>query len=172
MNCDPMDIVFYLDGDDQVASVDSLSYINTIYNQFDCWLTYGQYLSQMGRMGHAQPYANEKQFREILDANSMRFPIHPITHRAALLHHLYAMDPNWTSFKDNAGKWLFYASDAVMARPLFHLAGWQKTLYIDRVLYLYTQGHDISESTHNRQDQLETCRVAGTRFRPPRLEAL
>lgn len=172
VGCDPMDIVVYVDGDDQLASVDALTYLNETYNRFDCWLTYGQFISQKGRMGHAAPYANEKQFGEVMYENTMRFPIHPITHRAALMHHLHLMDPNWNSFRDDEGKWFFYASDAVMARPLFHLAGWSRTIYIDRVLYLYTQGHEISESIHNHRDQIETCRQAGTRFRPPRLEAL
>lgn len=169
-SCAPDDIIVYLDGDDQLASDDALSYINSIYNEYDCWLTYGQYISQNGNLGWAFPYANWQEFENVMSKGDMKFPMHPLTHRAGLMHRLKDFDPKLKCFKDDNDDWLFYASDAVLARPLFHMAGWQKIMYINRVLYLYTEGHAISESIHNKDDQLETCRMINTRMRPPRLE--
>lgn len=169
LSCDPEDIVVYLDGDDQLASTDCLSYINQIYNRTDCWLSYGQYISQNGTVGYAQPYATQQQLINELESGEMRFPMHPITHRAGLFQQLKNFDPEYTCFKDDAGDWLFYASDAVLARPLFYMAGVQNIHYCNRVLYLYTEGHAISESIDNKADQLETCRIINTRVKPPLL---
>ncbi len=170
-SCEPDDIVLYLDGDDQLASDDVLSYINQIYNGYDCWLTYGQYLSQLGNYGYAEPYPDQASLNEVIEAGTMRFPMHPITHRAGLMHRLKEFDPNWSCFKDEQGEWQFYASDAVLARPLFIMAGAERIHYCNRVLYLYTQGHEISESTHNKADQIEACRIAALKLRPPKLES-
>jgi len=169
LSCEPDDIVFYLDGDDQLASIDTLSYVNQLYNQRGCWLTYGQYVSQNGTLGYGVPYANQQQLINDLESGEMRFPMHPITHRAGLFHQIKQFDPEYSCFKDNTGDWLFYASDAVLVRPLFYLAGYQNIHYCNRVLYLYTEGHEISESIDNKQDQIETCRIIGTRLRPPQL---
>lgn len=169
LSCDADDIVVYLDGDDQLASDDALSYINALYNRYDCWLTYGQFITQNGNLGWAQPHATPKDLAETLDTGSMKFPIHPLTHRAGLLHRLKDFDPGLASFKDENGNWLFYASDAVMGRPLFMMAGWDRVIYNDRVVYLYTEGHEISESIHNKSDQLEACRIANSKLKPPRL---
>jgi len=171
-SCEPSDIVLYLDGDDQLASDDVLSYLNDVYNQRDCWLTYGQYLSQHGNLGYAQPYPTQKSLVEELETGNQRFPMHPITHRAALFHKLRDFDPTLSCFKDDNDDWLFYASDAVLARPLFYMAGYEKVHYCSRVLYLYTEGHEISESIHNKRDQIEACRLSNKRLRPPTLANL
>jgi len=169
LSCEPDDIVFYLDGDDQLATIDTLSYVNQMYNQRDCWLTYGQYVSQNGTLGYGVPYANQQQLIHDLESGEMRFPMHPITHRAGLFHQIKSFDPEYSCFKEDNGDWLFYASDAVLVRPLFYLAGYQNIHYCNRVLYLYTEGHEISESIDNKKDQIETCRIIGTRLRPPQL---
>lgn len=171
LSCEPDDIVLYLDGDDQLASDDVLSYINEIYNGYDCWLTYGQYLSQLGNYGYAEPYPDQASLNDVIETGMMRFPMHPITHRAGLMHRLEEFDPNWSCFKDEQGDWQFYASDAVLARPLFIMAGAERIHYCNRVLYLYTQGHEISESTHNKADQIEACRIAALKLRPPKLQS-
>lgn len=167
MSCEQDDIVVYLDGDDQLASNDVLSYIDEMYQQSGCWLSYGQFLSQHGNLGNAKPYTSQRMLIDDLESGEMRFPMHPITHRAGLFHQIQLFDPNYSCFKDDQGKWLFYASDAVLARPLFYLAGQRYIHYCDRVLYLYTEGHEISESIDNKQDQLETCRIIAQRVKPP-----
>jgi len=169
LSCDADDIVFYLDGDDQLASTDTLSYVNDMYNQHQCWMSHGQYISQNGRFGYAQPYASQRLLMNDLESGEMRFPMHPISHRAGLMQRLREFDSELSCFKDDDGEWLFYASDAVLARPLFYMAGVEKVHYCDRVLYLYTEGHEISESIDNKSDQLETCRIIATRLRPPKI---
>lgn len=172
LSCDPDDIIFYLDGDDQLASDQALSRINEIYNQTDCWMTYGQYLSQNGTIGYAQPYVSQQHLISELESGDMRFPIHPITHRAGLLHRLKEHDPNLRCYKDDSDDWLFWASDAVLARPLFYMAGIERIHYCDEVLYLYTEGHEISESINNKKDQIETCRLITKRLKPPLLSSI
>jgi glycosyltransferase involved in cell wall biosynthesis len=167
LSCDQDDIVLYLDGDDQLASDNTLSYINELYNQHDCWLSYGQYISQNAHLGHAIPYASQSQLWSSLDTGQMRFPIHPITHRAGLFQRILDFDPELNCFKDDDGEWLFYASDAVLARPLFCLAGFSRIHYCNRALYLYTEGHDTSVFTTNNKEQIETCRIITKRPRLP-----
>lgn len=169
LSCDPHEIIFYLDGDDQLACNDALGFVNDMYNQHDCWLSYGQYISQNDTFGYAQPYANQQQLINELESGEMRFPIHPITHRAGLLQSLRNFDPELNCYKDHNGNWLFYASDAVLARPLFYLAGFEHIHYCNRVLYLYTEGHEISESIDNKEDQMAACRIISSRLRPPKI---
>ena len=106
-----------------------------------------------------------------LENGEMRFPIHPITHRAGLFQHISKFDPEYSCFKDDDGEWLFYASDAVLARPLFYLAGAAKTHYCNRVLYLYTEGHESSVFVSNNKEQIETCRIITNRPRLPMIES-
>lgn len=40
---DPDEIVIWLDGDDWFSSVFVLAYLNNVYNNKDCWMTYGTY---------------------------------------------------------------------------------------------------------------------------------
>jgi glycosyltransferase involved in cell wall biosynthesis len=169
MGCDEDDIVVYVDGDDQLASDDALSWVNTLYNRYQCWMTYGQFVTQNGNLGWAVPYPSPGDFTEMLDAGNMKFPVHPLTHRAGLFQRIADYDPAFNVFRDDDGEWLFYASDAVIARPLLHLAGWDRVLFNNRVIYLYTEGHDISESLHNRSDQMRTCAVTMCRIRLPRI---
>lgn len=158
--CEPNDIVFYLDGDDQLAADDVLSYINQVYAQHDCWLSYGQFLSQNANHGNAVPYANQGELTKVIEQGNMRFPIHPITHRAGLMQRIKKFDADFDCYKDDNGEWLFYASDAVLARPLFCLAGIQRVHYCDRVLYLYTEGHENSVFVSNNPEQIEACRIS------------
>jgi len=165
LGCDTDDIVLYLDGDDQLASDNVLSYVNQLYQENDCWLTYGQYISQNGHMGHALPYASHNHLMLAVDRGEMRFPIHPITHRAGLFQRITDFDPELRCFKDDHGEWLFYASDAVLARPMFCLAGFARIHYCNRALYLYTEGHDSSVYMTNNKEQIEACRIITTRLR-------
>jgi hypothetical protein len=100
----------------------------------------------------------------------MRFPMHPITHRAGLFQRIQEFDPNYTCFKDNDGNWLEFASDAVLARPLFDLAGYQRIYYFDDALYLYNEGHVNAESIANKREQIQTCRMTTNRVRCPKVD--
>ncbi len=171
LECEPNDVVMYLDGDDQLASDSSLLRLASLYQETDCWLSYGQYVSQHGELGHAQPYANQADLDLELKLNQMRFPIHPISHRAGLMQSLSLFDPNYACFKDNNGRWLEAASDAVLARPLFFMAGFERIQYCDDVLVFYNQGHEHAEAKAQRQEQLETCRLIGQRPAPPKLSS-
>lgn len=158
-SCAPRDIVVYLDGDDRLACDDALRHINDFYNRHDCWMSYGQFMTQHGAIGWARPYASRADLVRDLETG-LRFPIHALTHRAALFHRIAAYDPDYDCFKDSAGEWLFYASDAVIALPLFRLAGWQRVRFNSRVIYLYTDQHASSESVLNRSAQMQAVSTA------------
>lgn len=46
-NAQPEDVIVCLDGDDWFASDDALSIIADVYQRFDCWVTYGSWLSNV-----------------------------------------------------------------------------------------------------------------------------
>jgi glycosyltransferase involved in cell wall biosynthesis len=151
--CTPEDIVIYVDGDDQLASDDVVTYLNSFYNAHDCWVTYGQFMSHKGAHGWARPFPGEREFRFAFSEKSIRFPIHPVTHRAGLIHQLEKIDPEFDVFRDETGNWIEFASDVAIAKSVFELSGFERVRYIHRVLYIYTDSHSQSDFILDRNAQ-------------------
>ena len=65
LNLEDDDVICLLDGDDFLIRPDSIDIINKLYED-GALLTYGQYVSSAGNMGHCIPYTTEsfKGFRD------------------------------------------------------------------------------------------------------------
>lgn len=55
------DILVFLDGDDFLACENVLSYLNSIYNQTNCWMTYGGMLVWNGGENYVEPYPQNSE---------------------------------------------------------------------------------------------------------------
>lgn len=149
-HCDPDDIVVILDGDDWFPNKKVLQYINEQYKEHDCWIMYGQASWTDGRRGFASAYSLE-EFGNIRKAP---FRVsHLRTFRAGLYHSIIYQDPNFSGLKDSYGNFYKSSYDTAMMFPLLEMAGFEKTLFNDTILYIYNRDNPISDDKVDQQLQ-------------------
>lgn len=150
--CSPKDVVVCVDGDDWLTAPDVLSYIDSLYGQHDCWVTFGQFEFANGDYGFAQPFSSEEDFATLRDyfrASHLR------TFRAGLFHRIAEQDPEYACLKDASGNWLSSAVDVALMCPLLEMAGFARVRFADRVLYHYNdEGPNHLHAAH-RQAQMD-----------------
>ena len=59
-SCKDDEIIIHVDGDDWLPHENVLSRINEVYSNSNIWLTYGQFKSSNGEMGHCRPFPQVK----------------------------------------------------------------------------------------------------------------
>ena len=150
-HCDPNDIVILVDGDDWLPNKKVLSYINDFYNMNDCWIMYGQASWTDGRSGCARPYENAEIF-----ANMRKTPFyvsHIRTFKAGVYHKIKDQDPNFSCMKDSDGEFYKCTYDVAIMYPIMEIAGFEKTKYNSKSLYMYNRDNPISDDKVRQQMQ-------------------
>lgn len=149
-HCDPDDIVTLVDGDDWLYNKKVLSNLNDFYNEHDCWISYGQASWTDGRRGFASAYS-EQEFNNIRKAP---FRVsHLRTFRAGLYHSMIHQDPSFSGLKDENKEFYKSSYDTAMMFPLLEMAGYEKTLFNDTILYIYNRDNPISDDKVDQQLQ-------------------
>lgn len=144
-HCDPDEVVVCLDGDDWLSAPDALFHVAALYGDPGCWMTWGQFETPDGRMGFAQPFASETDFRGL---RLGRRVTHLRTFRAGLFHAIAGQDPGFDCLKDAAGRWLTAATDAAATFPLLELAGFHRVRFNDRILAVCNDANPLSHHAH------------------------
>jgi glycosyltransferase involved in cell wall biosynthesis len=152
--CDPDEIVVCLDGDDWLAAPDALSAVAALYDDPGCWLSWGQFETPDGRMGFAQPFASETDFRGLRLGARVT---HLRTFRAGLLQAIAGQDPGFDCLKDAAGRWLTTATDAAATFPMLELAGFHRVRFNDRILVICNDANPLS---HHAQPATRAAQAA------------
>ena len=148
--CDPDDIVVLLDGDDWFPNKNVLKYIDEQYQKNDCWIMYGQAQWTSGQRGFASQYKPE----EFANLRKAPFRVsHLRTFRAGLYHSIIHQDQSFSGLKDNNGEFYKSSYDTAMMFPLLELAGKEKTLFNDTILYIYNRDNPISDDKVDQQLQ-------------------
>ena len=146
-HCDPDDIVVLIDGDDSLPNKNVLSFIDEQYKNHDCWIMYGQASWTDGRRGFASDYT-EGDFKDIRNAP---FKVsHIRTFRAGLYHSMGNQDKNFSGLKDDNGEFYKSSYDTAIMFPILEMAGKEKTLFNDTVLYTYNRDNPISDDKTNQ----------------------
>jgi 2-polyprenyl-3-methyl-5-hydroxy-6-metoxy-1,4-benzoquinol methylase len=128
LGLDPDAVVLQLDGDDWLAHPDVASQIADIYEDPDVWLTYGSFATVDGRYHETNaPYAPDEDVR----ATAWRCS-HLKTFRAGLFQRI---DPADLKLED--GAWTGRAVDHATMFPMVEMAGWDRTRWVEDVLYVY-----------------------------------
>lgn len=149
-HCDADDIVVLVDGDDWLKNKKVLSRINEIYEENDCWIMYGQAMWTDGRRGFASAYP-ESEFANLRTAP---FRVsHIRSFRAGLYHKIAEQDPTFSCMKDKDGEFYRMTYDVAIMFPIMEMAGLEKTLYNDEVMYMYNRDNPISDDKVNQQLQ-------------------
>lgn len=149
-HCQPDDIVALVDGDDWLPNKKVLSYIDEEYQKHDCWIMYGQASWTDGRRGFASAYSKE-EFDNI--RNSPFRVSHLRTFRAGLYQKIAEQDPTFSCMKDSSGNFYKMTYDVAIMFPILEMAGAEKTLFNDTILYTYNRSNPISDDRVNQQLQ-------------------
>lgn len=139
-------IIVTLDGDDWFPHNNVLSKINSIYNEKDCWMTYGTYVEYPYRdvSMHYYEYPIEvrknKTFRQYAWLAS-----HLRTFRRELF-----LKINIEDMKDPlTNDFVSMAPDLSFQFPMLEMCGIDKSVYISDILYVYNAENPLSESRIN-----------------------
>lgn len=150
-HCQAEDIVVCVDGDDRLACADALTHVNNCYNEYGCWVLYGQFQFADGTYGFSQPFASLRDFA------SLRLyyrTSHLRTFRAGLFHRIADQDPEYDCLRDEQGEWLQSSVDAALMAPIVEMAGYDRVRYNHRTLYIYNADNPLSVHHRDRAGQL------------------
>lgn len=149
-HCEPDDIVVTLDGDDWMPHKKVLSRINEIYNENNCWITWGQASWTDGRRGFASAYTPE----EFSDVRHAPFKVsHIRTWRAGLFQKIKEQDPTFSCMKDKDGNFYRLSYDTAIIFSLLNLTPFDKAKFVDEILYIYNRDNAISDDRVDQQGQ-------------------
>ena len=149
----PEDIVVIVDGDDWLLHDDVLTFVNGLYEQNNCWVTYGN--------AHWQPEGQQAVFPGPFSRDEIatlrrpsyvadrevqkRWRIHHLrTFRCWLYNEIGRRDPGWRALKDSTGSFYKAAGDVASMLALIEMAGYDHTLFNPINLYVYNL-HDSNE---------------------------
>ncbi len=155
------EIVVILDGDDQLAHKDVLSWLNEFYTLNDIWLSYGQFMhSSDGHIGFCQPMP-----ADIVKNNAFRQWRHGASH----LKTFYAKLFKNIKYSDLTLNDVFFEMcyDLAIMFPMIEQAR-DHFAFIPKVLYLYNDINPISDHRKSKdlQRQLDLYIRALPRYNP------
>ena len=144
-NADPEDIIVTLDGDDWLYNDQALATIATAYRDYDCWMTYGSWISTLPGYGDrwpAYPKDTENFRTEKWLATAVR------TWKRWLWDFV-----NDDDLRDETRQYFRIGEDQAFMFPMIEMCGTAKAKHISDVLMVYnTASHDRSD--HPMRDEL------------------
>ena len=134
---DPEDIIITVDGDDYLYDNNVLDYLNSIYQDPNIWMSYGQYvpLSKTYK-NYCKPIIDFRNYRR----NEYWCTSHLRTLKRKIWNNI---DPR--DLKDENGNFYKYAGDLAYMFPALEMCGPKHTKFIDKVLYVYNDLNDINQ---------------------------
>lgn len=175
---DNEDVIVLVDGDDMLANRYVLAKVKDIYNNNDCWMTYGSYSNSEGvRDEICYPYNKKviiknsyrsnkwlashlKTFKyklwEKLDMNVFHISDHEINRALyrALFKGQFRKLMHWRKIKSSdlleaSGKYIRRVDDKAFTYPMLEMAG-EKAVFIEDILYIYRseRGEGIEDDNY------------------------
>ena len=165
--CHPEEIVVLVDGDDFLAHAEVLTRLNTIYQDPDVWLTWGQFarVPQDSTEAFCAPIPSE-----VVSANAFRdFPFvssHLRTFYAGLYQRISLAD-----LTDEGGETYRIAGDVAQMFAMHELAG-PHGRFVAEVLYNYNRANPLNDDKLDRARQIRTENEIREKARYGRLSSL
>jgi glycosyltransferase involved in cell wall biosynthesis len=129
-NAEAEDVIVILDGDDKFASPDALRIIKDTYLDFDCWLTYGSWLSDLQDGQGLWPAYPEG----LQDFRSYRWLGTGVRTWKRWLWDLI----DDSDFRDASGRHFAVGEDQAILLPMLEMSG-GRARHIPEVLMIYTR---------------------------------
>jgi glycosyltransferase involved in cell wall biosynthesis len=142
----PEDIIVLVDGDDWLSNDRVFEKLNTIYNDKDAWMTYGQYQHLSGKHRGICAYLTDtRRYR--------KFRTWRTSHLRTFKYHLWKRIKD-EDLRDSSGNYYPMTWDLSFMFPMIEMAGLNRIRYIRDILYIYNDMNPINDDKKNRELQL------------------
>ena len=156
--CDDWDIVIQLDGDDWFPTMDVLSYLNTVYDDQNIWLTYGSFVDwPTGKPGYSKP-TPEKTVTERLYRETHWTPGQLRTFYAWVFKKIKLEDFLWNHKDKSFGEFYPASCDLAFSYPMMEMVG-SHFKYIDDIIYIHNVETPLNDFKVNRIPQIIASNV-------------
>jgi glycosyltransferase involved in cell wall biosynthesis len=151
--CEKEDICVLLDGDDAFLKKNTLEYVNSFFEENNCWIMYGQFVFSTGGVGFASAYT-EDEFKNI---RKSPFKVsHLRSFKAGLYQKIKEQDSNFSCMKDKDGNFYRISYDVAMFAPMLDMCPFEKVKFNNIPLYLYNFENPISDHIKDQKGQTMT----------------
>ena len=144
------DIIITVDGDDWLASKEVFNIVNETYKQNDCWMTYGSYMEYPSK---TKGKFAKKLPEHIIATSSYRASPWCTSHLRTFKYFLWQNIDKKDLTNPETGEFIKSAWDLAFMFPILEMSG-HKSLYIDKVLYVYNRENPLNEDKVDHQKQL------------------
>jgi glycosyltransferase involved in cell wall biosynthesis len=140
------DVICILDGDDKFLHPFALEIVQNYFRESpSCLLTFGQFITSFGRLGHCRPYS-EWEFQQLRKTD------YRASHLKAFKWTLYQeflnQDRDLNSYKDSHGNFFSMTYDLALMLPLMEIAGFGNIRFNKHPIYWYRK-YNRNDSTEN-----------------------
>ena len=148
----PEDVNIILDGDDWLSSYNVLSYLDRIYSETDCLMTYGTYVYYPNGQKGVEP---SEYPAEVIKNNSFRSDKWRASHLRTFKTKLWSnLDLN--DLKNDNGDYYKTAYDQALMLPLLEMAG-SRSQYVDKVMHVYNRANPLNVDKVKQKLQFQTA---------------
>jgi len=145
------DVIVVLDGDDWFTNNHVLDKLNEIYQEENCWLTYGSFVNYP--QGFIGTEASEYPASTI-SSNEFRTDNWRASHLKTFQYFLWnKIDTD--DLKDESGKFYEVSYDQAMMLPMMEMSG-NRIKYVPQVLYVYNTSNPNAVNKTRQQKQYNT----------------
>ena len=145
---DDEDIMVHLDGDDWFIDEYTLSKVAKVYEETECWLTYGSYITTTGDKCIAREYTDSP--RQAVLENW------PFSHLRTFKRFLWNILKE-ENFKDSQGEYYKAAADVVIFVPILEKIGYSHVKFIEDPLLVYNLSTENNEHKTMLQEQVKVA---------------
>ena len=149
-NANKKDIVVILDGDDWLASPDVLEKLNNVYNQDNCWMTFGSYVEYPSNV---RGKFAKKIPNSVINENSYRQTEWMSSHLRTFRYNLWEKINRNDFVFSQSERYYKAAWDLAFVFPMLEMAG-EKAKYVSDILYVYNRSNPLNEDKINHGIQL------------------
>lgn len=159
----PEDIIVVLDGDDWLATRHSLKIIRNTYRDFDCWMTYGSWVSDPPCMPGKWPAYPD---------GTVDFRTHEWLGTAVRTWKRWLWDRiDDRDFRDANGDYFRVTEDRAAMLPMLEMSGTGRAKHIAEVLMIYNRYSPFACALFRRQEMLANAEYLMSRPRYRQLDA-
>ena len=146
------DVNILLDGDDWLSSLNCLSYLNKVYLDTNCMMTYGTYVYYpFGTIG-VEP---SEYPEEIISKNGFRADKWRASHLRTFKHLLW-QNLDIKDLQNKNGDYYKTAYDQALMLPLLEMSA-ERSTYIDRIMHVYNRNNPLNVDKTKQQLQYQTA---------------
>lgn len=151
LNPEPDDIIVTIDGDDWLASPDSLEIVNRYYLQSpETLITYGTYIEFPSGI---RPFNVTAYPKEVIESRTFRQDIWRASHLRTFKYKLWK-SIDIEDLKDSSGNFYRMTGDLAFMFPMLEMAG-DRIKFIQEILYCYNVSNPMNDHKVNHSLQLK-----------------